>query len=156
MGFVYGWTLLTDLGDLLDRVASLKEAGELGVIKDDLGDGPDDVAGAVRTVLADRDLRPEHRARIYEDLIANRELLDGGADPRIILLMVWSEHVERLHAAVRKGGLTTFHYARALEATCRRVGFELLPVMDRMEELGKFWAGRKYEATYKMLAGKDR
>ncbi len=78
LGFVYGWTLLTDLGELLDRVASLKEAGELGVIKDDLGDGPDDVAGAVRTVLADRDLRPEHRARIYEDLIANRDMLDSG------------------------------------------------------------------------------
>ena len=145
-----------DLGELLDRVASLKEAGELEVIRDDLGDAPDELAAAVGTVLADRDLRPEHRARIYDDLIANRDLLADVADPRIVSLMVWSEHVERLYAALRKGGLTTFHYARALEATCRRVGFELLPVMDRLEELGKCWAGRKYDATYGMLAGKER
>jgi hypothetical protein len=59
--------------------------------------------------------------------------------------------VASLYGGRRRGRIQTFYYARAMEATCRRCGFEFLPVVSQMEQLGKLWGGRDYEATYDLL-----
>ncbi len=140
------------LETLLDRVEELRAAGDLEPVREDLGRNDDETAGNVAILLNDRQLRPEHRERIYRDLLDQRENLLALRDPRLVDLIFWSEHVGTLHAALRRGELETFHYTRALEATCRRCGFELLPVLGRMEELGKAWGGGHYDETYSMLS----
>ena len=134
----------------LDRVQALREEGDLT---------PVDVEGTecrttaeIAMVLGDRSLRDEHRARIYEDLQANRKFIEQIRDPRLVDLIRWSEHVETLYGSFKRGRPQEFHFVRALEATCRRCGFELLPVLGRMTELGKAWSGRDFDETYKLLS----
>jgi hypothetical protein len=38
-----------------------------------------------------------------------------------------------------------------MEATCRRCGFDFLPLVGRMEELGRVWGGRDYDAAWRLL-----
>lgn len=137
---------------LLDRVAELQERGDLAPVRDLAGESSDPLAREIRLILEDRQLRREHRARIYQDLVANRTELVRGEKPRIVHLIFWSEHVERLYSSLRRGRLGTFHFTRALEATCRRCGFDLLPAMGRLEDLGKAWSGRDYDAAYDFLS----
>ena len=102
--------------------------------------------------LGNRDLRRAHRQRMVEDVVRYRGLLEDDVDDRVIDLAVWSEHVETLHKSLKKGNLETFHYVRALEATCRRCGFNLLPLMGEVEQLGQVWGGRDLKKTYKMVS----
>ncbi|MGH7162905.1 MAG: hypothetical protein ACREID_05430 [Planctomycetota bacterium] len=141
------------LDELLDRVAVLHAARDAGPVREEWGAAEDAVAAEVLLVLQDRNLRPEHRARIYEDLLKCREQLKATRDPRLVDLVFWSEHVDALHRQLRSGRLKTFHYARALEATCRRCGFDFLPLVGRMDELGRIWGGRDFAAAYPLLAG---
>ena len=141
------------LEELLDRVSALKEAGDLGPQRDLACAKPaDPAAGAVLRLMGDPQMRPEHRQRIYGDLARHRDLLIQRRDARLVDLVFWSEHVERLYKGVRGGALQTFHYVRALEATCRRSGFDLLPALGRMEDLGEAWSQGAYEKTLQLLA----
>ena len=103
-------------------------------------------------LVADPQIRSEHRERIYADLEASRALLLETADPRIVDLIFWGEHVASLQAGKRRGRIETFYFVRAMEATCRRCGFELLPAMGTLDGLGKVWAARDYAATYRILS----
>jgi len=137
---------------LLDRVASLETAGQFGPVKDELGSPEDELAADLTAILQDGHIRREHRRRIYEDLLANRERLKSLGDPRLVQLIFWGEHVERLYSGLARGRLQVFHYARAMDATCRRCGLDLIRALSRMEELGKLWAARDYAAVLKLLA----
>ena len=137
---------------MLERVERLRRVHDLTPAKIDDWHGSEAAAVEILSVLRAKHLRPEHRDRIYEDLIRNRDLLLQERDPRLIELIVWSEHVESLHRSLRRKLLGAFHYARALEATCRRCGFELLPLMHNMDELGKLWGGREYEPAWEMVS----
>jgi len=77
----------------------------------------DPLAEAVFSLMTDRQLRPEHRARIYRDLVKKRDAILELRDPRLPDLIFWGEHVESLYKAYAKGRLNAFHYARAHEAT---------------------------------------
>jgi len=140
------------LDALLDRVAELLEAREFGPLRHDAGVPEDETATEILSLLQDPHVRREHRQRIYEDLLANRERLRSLRDPRLVHLIFWGEHVERLYAGLARGRLQVFHYARAMDATCRRCGLDLIHALSRMEELGKAWAGRDYGAVLKLLA----
>jgi hypothetical protein len=133
-------------------VAELQAEGNLLALKDAPPAAPDTAAEEVRLIFLDRQIRKEHRERIYQDLVANREFLLREENPRLVHLIFWSEHVERLYAALRKGRLGTFHFTRALEATCRRCGYDLLPAMGRLDELGKAWSQRDYPAAHAFLS----
>ena len=147
--------LTRTLQEILDLVADLKREGRFDAVKEDLGEPEDPTTDAVRMLIMDPQIRPEHRARIYKDVLSNRERLIERKDPRILDLVFWSEHVATLYDSHVKRRVTTFHYARALEATCRRCGYALLGVVSRMKELGKVWADADYERTIAMLEGKD-
>ena len=123
--------LTRTLQEILDLVADLKKEGRFDVLKEDLGETEDQTTDAVRMLIIDPQIRPEHRARIYTDLVSNRERLIETKDPRIVDLVFWSEHVATLYDSHVKRRVSTFHYARALEATCRRCGYELLGVVGR-------------------------
>ena len=140
------------LENLLDRVATLVREEDLQPRPSEEEAPEDPTAAAIRLRLGDASLRPEHRARIYADLLAHRDLLLAQRDPRVVDLIHWGEHVAALYAALRRGRLSLFHYTRAFEATCRRCGFELLPLVGRVEELGKLWAARNYDETYRLLS----
>jgi len=140
------------LASALDLVAALKADGDFEAVRDVLDRPGDPLARAVHFLIADRQLRREHRQRIYQDLVANRDFIVERADRRVIDLVFWSEHVESLYRALRSRRLNEFHYARALEATCRRCGFDLLPALGRMDELGKAWSSADYAGTLSILA----
>ncbi|MHC4931177.1 MAG: hypothetical protein ACYTGV_03190 [Planctomycetota bacterium] len=140
------------LEEALLRVERLERCHDLGAAETRVPDGADPVARAVLDIVRNPSLRPEHRARIYEDLTRNRDLIFRTRDPRLVSLIEWSEHVESLHKGLRSKRIGAFHYTRALEATCRRSGFELLPLMDRMEELGKAWGARDYRAAWDLVS----
>jgi hypothetical protein len=140
------------LEGLLDKVAELQAAGNLKAQQDVRAPAGDAPASAVAYLLAAPHFRPEHRQRIYNDLIKNRELILRLRDPRLIDLIHWSEHVERLFVSQRGGALSFFHYHRALQATCRRCDFDITPAMGDLEALGRDWGSRNYEATLRMLA----
>ena len=143
---------MLSLAGILDEVARLQAGGNLPAEEDLPPVDGDESAEEIRLILLDRQIRKEHRERIYADLVANRELLLRERNPRLVSLVYWSEHVERLYAALRRGRLGTFHFTRALEATCRRCGFDLLPAMGRLEDLGKAWSHRDYGSTYAFLS----
>lgn len=140
------------LGEVLDRVAELQAAEDLRALADLPLAEPESAANEVRLILLDRQIRKEHRERIYQDLTGNRDFLLREDNPRLIHLIFWGEHVERLYGALRRGRLGTFHFTRALEATCRRCGFDLLPAMGRLDELGKAWSQRDYPAALSFLS----
>lgn len=141
------------LEELLDRVAELKAAGHYGPFTEAEADPRDEAAATLAAILRDPQMRPEHRARMYRDLVRLREPILEGADVRMVQLAYWSEHVESLYRSLIKNRLSTFHYARALEATCRRAGFELLGLVGRMKELGRHWAQGEYEKVLDMFGG---
>ena len=143
---------MDSLAIALDDVAARKAEGDLDPAPAVLDRAADPLGRAVYLMVADRQIRREHRQRIFNDLVAHREFLLEKADRRLLDLVFWSEHVESLYRALRSKRLNEFHYARALEATCRRCGFDLLPAMGRMEELGKLWAGADYAGTFAILA----
>jgi len=140
------------LDALLERIAVLKGAGDLKPVKEDWGEPEDEVGREILLLIQAPHLRPEHRLRIYEDLLQNRERLQKIRDARLVDLIEWSEHVETLHSRLRAGRLKTFYYARAMEATCRRCGFDFLPLVGKMEEVGRVWGGRDFEAAYRLLS----
>jgi len=148
--------LTRTLQEILDLVADLKKEGRYDALKEDLGEPEDRTTDAVLMLVNDLQIRPEHRARIYKDLLSNRERLLETRDQRIVDLVFWSEHAAALYESHIKRRVSTFHYARALEATCRRCGYELLGVVGRMKELGKVWADADYEKTIAMLEGTDQ
>lgn len=137
---------------LLDRVAELEATSDFRPVRDLAGEAEDAQAHEIRLLLEDRQLRKEHRARIYEDLLANRGELLRGERAKLVSLIYWGEHVERLYSSYRRGRLGTFHFTRALEATCRRCGFDLLPAMGRLDELGKAWSHRDYKRAHDFLS----
>ena len=147
--------LTRTLQEILDLVADLKREGRYDALGEDLGEPEDRTTDAVFMIINDPKIRPEHRARTYKDLLSNRERLVETRDPRIVDLVFWSEHVAALYESHVKRRVSTFHYARALEATCRRCGYALLGVVSRMKELGKVWAESDYEKTIAMLEGTD-
>ncbi|MHC4549786.1 MAG: hypothetical protein ACYTEZ_13520 [Planctomycetota bacterium] len=140
------------LEEVLDHVEALRREGNLAPDRRPVESGGDRLVIEISMILADPRLRPEHRERIYHDLVANRAFLLAKQDPRIIDLIYWGEHVATLHAGLRRGRIQTFYYARAMEATCRRCGFEFLPVVGKMDQLGKLWGGQDYERTYRLLS----
>lgn len=139
------------LEDVLDHVEGLRKAGNLEPVRSLVESGGDRTVVEVLMIMADPRLRTEHRERIYTDLVTQRDFLLRQGDPRIVDLIYWGEHVATLHAGHRRGRIQTFYYARAMEATCRRCEFDFLPVVSQMEQLGKLWGGRDYEATYNLL-----
>lgn len=116
-------------------------------------DDQDDLVTAIVTVLRTPYLRPEHRRRIREDLVACAPLLASTRSFHVVDLILWSEHVESLHKGLRSGGLKTFHFTRALEATCHRCGFELLPLMSEMEAFARDWGAREIGKTWERVRG---
>jgi hypothetical protein len=140
------------LEEALLRVERLERCNDHLALETRVPEGADAVARAVLDIVRNPNLRPEHRARIYEDLNRNRDQILQVRDPRLISLIDWSEHVESLHRGLRSKRLGAFHYTRALEATCRRCGFELLPLLDRMEDLGKFWGARDYRTVWGLVS----
>jgi len=136
--------------EALDLVASRKQAGDLKPAHLPLA-GARGTALKILLILDDPCLRPEHRARIYEDLVLNRDLILRRDDPRLVDLIFWGEHVDSLYSSLRKGRLETFHYVRALEATCRRCDFDLLPVLGKMDELGRAWSRRDYQGVLQLF-----
>lgn len=139
------------LDALFDRIAVLRGAGDLQPVREPWGEPEDDVAAEILLLVQAPHLRPEHRQRIYDDFLKMRERIGSIRDPRFVDLVYWSEHVESLHSRLRSGRLKTFYYARAMEATCRRCGFDFLPLVGRMEELGRVWGGRDYDAAWRLL-----
>ncbi len=139
------------LEELLDRTEALREARDFRTPGGFDARPGDATTAALLVLLEDRSLRPEHRDRIYEDLAKNRALLLRLRDPRLLDLIHWGEQVERLHASLRKGRLSIFHFTRAMEATARRCRCELLPVMGRLDQLSHAWANRDYETTLRLL-----
>jgi len=141
------------LEEALDHVAALRTSGTYE---------PDrrlaENAGGERAVVeilmlvADPHIRLDHRERIYADLVASRALLLEKRDPRIVDLIFWGEHVASLQAGKRRGRIETFYFVRAMEATCRRCSFDMLPVMGKLDELGKVWAARDYAAAFRILS----
>ncbi|MDH3590873.1 MAG: hypothetical protein OER88_03285, partial [Planctomycetota bacterium] len=125
---------------------------ELAPVDDPFDCGDDAVAASICVILADPQLRDEHRERIYEDLRAQHETLMRLRDTRLVDLIFWGEHVERLVQSRRHGRLEIFPFTRALEATVRRCGFDLLASMGRLDELTAAWAGREYPAVFDMLS----
>ena len=140
------------LDEALDHVAEARRTSPPGRVEIALDERADPVTRQVLLLLTDPQLRPEHRSRIYEDLDSNRELLLERKDPRIVDLIFWSEHVDALYHGLRRGRVSTFHYARALDAACRRCGYDLLPAVGHMEELGREWARRQYPAAIALLS----
>ncbi|MGQ0613123.1 MAG: hypothetical protein ACT4PV_05225 [Planctomycetaceae bacterium] len=140
------------LEQVLERVAALKAIGQFGPLKEELGSPADDLAAEIATILQDPQIRREHRSRIYDDLLANRSLLAETRNPQFVQLMFWGEHVEGLYTGRSRGHLQVFHYARAMEATCKRCGLDFIRAISRMEELGKLWSGRDYAGVLRLLA----
>jgi hypothetical protein len=148
--------LTRTLESIFDLIADLKKEGRYDALKKDLGEPEDRTTDSVLMLINDPQIRPEHRTRIYKDLLTNRERLLETRDQRIVDLVFWSEHVATLYESHVKRRVSTFHYARALEATCRRCGYALLGVVGRMKELGKVWSEGDYEKTIAMLEGTDQ
>lgn len=146
---------LEDLLDLTTELRTKERYEAIDAIGRSGGLPTDPAVEAVVRLLGDRNIRPEHRARILRDLAKNRDLLLETHDPGLVELIFWGEHVESLYKSHVKRNVSTFHYARALEATCRRCGFELLGVMGRMKELGKQWSHGDYAKVRLMLRGED-
>jgi hypothetical protein len=140
------------LSELLRMIAERREQGDLAPIPDTDLVAADPLTDEILFIVSSAHMRPEHRQRIYADLVGNEELLARVNDPRLVTLMLWAEHVEALHKAHTRGRLALFHYARALEATCRRCKFDQLPLMDRLEELGRVWAAGDYATLYEMVS----
>ncbi len=140
------------LEQILERVAALKAGGQFGPLKEELESPADDLVAEIATILQDPQIRREHRSRIYDDLLANRTLLAETKDPRLVQLAFWGEHVESLYTGLSRGQLKVFHYARAMEATCKRCGLEFIRAISKMEELGKLWSGRDYAGALRLLA----
>lgn len=140
-----------DLEQLFERLSERDSAGDYDRMPEDWGAGARGFAGALVYALREPQRRPEHRRRIHRDVLANRDLLLEVQDVRLVDLIVWSEHVESLHKSSKRGKLSTFHFTRALEATCRRCGFELLPLMGEMNELAADWAAGDYRKTYERV-----
>ena len=148
----YAWRVVSlTLADLLERLGEQAQQSSFEPPPEEWGEDDDGPVGDVLRALRDRVLRPEHRQRIHEDIVAQGELLLGGASSRLIDAIVWSEHVESLFKAHKKGTLGTWHYTRALEATCRRCGFELLPLMGKLDALGKAWGHRDFAALVELV-----
>ena len=141
------------LEELFDRVAELKAAGRYGPFAEAEAAPRDEAAAGLAAILRDPRMRPEHRARVYKDLVRMRDRILETADARMVQLVYWSEHVEALYRSLTQKRLSTFHYARALEATCRRAGFELLGLVGRMKELGRHWAQGEYGKVMDMFGG---
>ena len=141
------------LEELFDRVAELKVAGRYGPFAEAEADPRDEAADVLAAILRDPQMRPEHRARVCRDLLRMRDRILETSDVRRVQLAYWSEHVESLYRSLTQKRLSTFHYARALEATCRRAGFELLGLVGRMKDLGKHWAQGEYEKVMDMFGG---
>jgi hypothetical protein len=138
--------------ELMREIAERRERGDVSPFPDENRAAADPLTDEILFLVTSSHMRPEHRQRIYADLVGNEELLAKTADPRLVTLILWGEHVEALHKAYSKGRLALFHYARAMEATCRRCGFEQLPLMDRLDELGGVWAARDYAALYEIVS----
>ncbi len=141
-----------DLSELLDRLAERAEGTDFGPPPAEWAADTKGLAARLVGTLADRQLRPEHRQRIHEDFVSRRALFLEVEDDRLVDVVFWSEHVESLYRSLKKGTLQTFHYARALEATCRRCGFDLLPLMGQIEKLGQVWGGRDVPKTWAMVS----
>ncbi|MEE8106892.1 MAG: hypothetical protein V3T86_15265 [Planctomycetota bacterium] len=110
----------------------------------------DSFAEAIFSLMTDRQVRPEHRARIYRDLVKKRDAILELRDPRLPDLIFWGEHVDSLYKAHTKGRLNAFHYARALEATCKRCKIDLLPLVGQMTQFGRAWAEGRYRELLDM------
>ena len=110
----------------------------------------DPLAEAIFSLMTDRQLRPEHRARIYRDLVKKRETILELRDPRLPDLIFWGEHVESLYKAYAKGRLNAFHYARALEATSKRCNIDFLPLVGQMKPFGRAWSESRYREVLQM------
>jgi len=142
--------LAVELEDLLKRLSE-KGADPADRPPAEWAQSDDELVVATVMVLRTPYLRPEHRRRIREDLVAHAPLLESTRNSRVVDLIVWSEHVESLHRSLRAGGLKTFHFTRALEATCHRCGFELLPLMARMETFARDWGAREIDKTWERV-----
>ena len=140
------------LSELLREIAGRRERGDLSPIPDEERAAADPLTEEVLFLVTGSHMRPEHRQRIYADLVGNEELLARSADPRLVTLILWGEHVEALYKAYANGRLALFHYSRAMEATCRRCRFELLPLMTKLDELGRLWAAGDYAALYELVS----
>ena len=140
------------LVELLDLLAERAEKKDFGPPPQESGTEAEGAAARVLAALTDRNLRAEHRQRIHEDVVTHRTLFEEQWHEQLVDLVVWGEHVESLYNGVKKGSLQTFHYVRALEATCRRCGFELLPLMGQVEELGKVWGGRNLPELWALVS----
>ena len=141
-----------DLSELLERLAERADEKDFGPPPTEWTATTEGLAARLVGTLMDSNLRPEHRQRIHEDFVSRRELFLEVEDDRLIDVAFWSEHVESLYRSLKKGTLPTFHYTRALEATCRRCGFDLLPLMGQIEELGHVWGGRDLPKTWAMVS----
>jgi len=137
---------------LLDYIADLARDGSTDPVREELDPGESRAAVALIGLLRDRSLRPEHRRAIYAHLVESRDLLADTDDPRVVDLVYWAEQVGRLHTAFKKRSIGEFHYTRALEATVRRCGFDLLPAMGRLDELGAAWSSGDFARTRRMLS----
>ncbi len=140
------------LAQMLDAIGALKKEGSLDPVRDEFDTGESRAARAIVGLLQDRSLRPEHRRAIYAHLLATRKLLLDTDDARIVDLVYWAEHVGRLHVAFKKRSIGEFHYTRAIEATVRRCGFDLLPAMGRLEKLGAAWSSGDFARTRALLS----
>ena len=141
------------LEEALDHVAALRAEGTFESDRR-LAEsaGGERAVVEILMLVADPQIRLDHRERIYADLVASRALLIEKRDPRIVDLIFWGEHVASLQAGKRRGRIETFYFARAMEATCRRCGFDLLQAMGKLDELGKAWAARDYAETFRLLS----
>ncbi len=140
------------LDELLDRHIERTEGKDFSAPPAEWTGEVEGAAARILAALADRNLRAEHRQRIHEDIVTNRAMFQEQWHERLVDLVVWSEHVETLYKGLKKDALQTFHYVRALEATCRRCGFELLPLMGQVKELGQVWGSRDLPKTWAMVS----
>lgn len=140
------------LEELLDRLVERAEMKDFSVPPAEWTGAVEGAAARVLAALADRNLRAEHRQRIHEDIVTHRAMFREQWHERLVDLVVWGEHVESLYKGLQTKTLQTFHYVRALEATCRRCGFELLPLMGHVEELGQTWGSRDLAQTWALVS----
>ncbi len=140
------------LRPLLDRVAELHKGDEMKPVLVSVPKTADSVSRTIGVILGDRQLRPEHRARIYKDVVADREQILLRRDSRYVDLIFWGEHVESLVSSKKRGRLDLFSFTRAFEATVRRCGFDLLPCMGKLDKVSDAWAEREYDDVFAMLS----
>ena len=145
---------LLGLEPLLDEVADRLARKDWTARPFDAIRGETPLAGAVLLVLRDRTLRVEHRRRIYEDIVAHRKYLLRTSDPRVVDLMVWGEHVEKLHKSFGSRRLQEAEFRRAILATARKCEYDvhgLAGDVDKLTLLGVAWASRHYGVTHGFL-----